>query len=271
MLDRPRYFAFLFPLSAVFWWFFEYLNRFVQNWHYVGGENFDAWEYFWYATLPYSTVLPAVLSTREWLSTFFVFDLTQLRKFSRVRRKDAKEGRKAGTLNHGDTEARRGPLFSPVLRVSVSPWFNSFIFATSRLCATTILFLSALALVGIGVFPNHLYPLVWIAPLLILVSLQMLQKKEHIFSGIERGDWHLVITSALAALICGFFWEMWNYYSLARWEYSIPFVNRFHIFEMPILGYAGYLPFGMTCAAIDGLITADQTNRSSVHGSPVLE
>jgi len=48
----------------VFWWFFEYLNRFVQNWYYVG-EAFGPWSYFWYATLPFATVLPAVLSTRE--------------------------------------------------------------------------------------------------------------------------------------------------------------------------------------------------------------
>ena len=64
MTSRPGYFLVLFPISAVFWWIFEFLNRFVQNWSYVG-TYFDAWEYFWYATLPFSTVLPAVLSTRH--------------------------------------------------------------------------------------------------------------------------------------------------------------------------------------------------------------
>ncbi|MCK5204889.1 MAG: hypothetical protein KAR15_13500, partial [Desulfobacterales bacterium] len=34
MLDRPLYFLLLFPVSSAFWWFFEYLNRFVQNWYY---------------------------------------------------------------------------------------------------------------------------------------------------------------------------------------------------------------------------------------------
>ena len=58
MVHRPWYFLGLFVVSAVFWWFFEYLNRFVQNWYYVGGE-FNAGEYFLYATLPFSTVLPA--------------------------------------------------------------------------------------------------------------------------------------------------------------------------------------------------------------------
>ncbi len=66
MLDRPLYFLLLFPVSSAFWWFFEYLNRFVQNWHYIGPE-FSSWEYFWYATLPFSTVLPAVLGIRDWI------------------------------------------------------------------------------------------------------------------------------------------------------------------------------------------------------------
>jgi hypothetical protein len=47
---------------------------------------------------------------------------------------------------------------------------------------------------------------------------------------------------------------MWNYYSYAKWIYTIPYVQRFEIFEMPLLGYAGYLPFGLACAVIAGMI-----------------
>jgi hypothetical protein len=47
---------------------------------------------------------------------------------------------------------------------------------------------------------------------------------------------------------------MWNFYSLAKWTYHVPFVQRFEIFEMPILGYAGYLPFGLECAVISELV-----------------
>jgi len=64
----------------------------------------------------------------------------------------------------------------------------------------------------------------------------------------------VVISSALAAFICGCFWEMWNYYSLAKWVYSVSFVHSFQIFEMPILGYAGYLPFGLECAVIGAIM-----------------
>jgi len=210
MLDRPRFFLLLFPASAAFWWFFEYLNRFVQNWYYVGA-HFGAWEYFWYATLSFSTVLPAVLGTRDWIIPSSWFD----------------EGFKS---------------FLPIR------------FSKPKVLAWAILFASGAGLTGIGVWPNYLFPLIWVSPLFIIVSLQALMGERHILGDVARGDWHLVVSSALAALFCGWFWEMWNYYSLAKWEYAIPFVHRYQIFQMPILGYAGYLPFGLECAVIGGML-----------------
>jgi hypothetical protein len=89
-----------------------------------------------------------------------------------------------------------------------------------------------------------------VAPLLLITSLQAVAGEETMFSCIARGDWRPLWLPALAALVCGFFWEMWNYKSLSHWEYAIPFVNQFKIFEMPLLGYAGYLPFGLECMAV---------------------
>ena len=210
MTDRPGFFLLLFPMSGAFWWFFEYLNRFVQNWYYIG-PDFSSQEYFWYATLPFSTVLPAVLSTRQWLlSTLWVHQ------------------------PYGN--------------------FNAFTLNQPRLIATGVLVISGMGLSGIGVWPNYLFPLLWVSPLLIIVSLQILLGEQTIIDEIRAGDWRIAVSSALAALICGVFWEMWNYFSLAKWEYSIPFVHRFQIFEMPILGYAGYLPFGLECTVVGGML-----------------
>ena len=210
IINTPGYFLLLFPLSAVFWWFFEYLNRFVQNWYYQS-PDFSAAEYFWYATLSFSTVLPAVLGTRElilltgWLQS----------------------GYKHHLIRH---------------------W------PRPKLLALITLIFSTISLTGIGVWPNHLFALLWISPLLIIVSFQEMMNEPHVITSAARGDWHLVISSALAALICGFFWEMWNYYSYARWVYRIPFVHRFQVFEMPLLGYAGYLPFGLQCTVVGGML-----------------
>ncbi|MCP4666696.1 MAG: hypothetical protein GY849_10030 [Deltaproteobacteria bacterium] len=210
MLDRPGYFLLLFPVSAAFWWFFEYLNRFIQNWYYVG-VHFDPWAYFWYATLSFSTVLPAVLGTREWLSGF-------------------------SWLERGFKD------------------LPPFAFSRPKSSAWAVLLLSAAGLAAIGLWPDLLFPLLWVSPLLIIVSLQTLTGEKTVLSGIGSGDWRLAVSSALAALLCGGFWEMWNYGSLAKWEYALPFVHQYRIFEMPLLGYAGYLPFGLECAVIGAML-----------------
>jgi hypothetical protein len=206
MLDRPVFFLLLFPASGLFWWFFEYLNRFVGNWSYVT-IPLSGWSYFWRATPPFSTVLPAVLSACELFS--------------------------------GMTWIEKG--FRDYVRINLP---------RPRIWAGAALTAAGLGLLFLGVRPDYLFSLLWISPLIILTSSQVLGGEQNVLSAIAVGDWRLVISSAAAGLFCGWFWEMWNYWSLSRWTYHIPFVHRFQVFEMPILGYAGYLPFGLECAAI---------------------
>ena len=204
MTERPRFFLVLFPFSAVFWWSFEYLNRFTQNWYYTGVE-FTGWEYFLFATLPFSTVLPAVISTQQWLATFprLSAGLGNLRP-----------------LRVEGWQAPGGALLASVL-----------------------------VLTGLGLWPDVLFPFLWIAPFVLIVSLQALFGQPSVLQGLGRGDWRPLWLWVLAALMSGFFWELWNFYSAAKWIYSVPFVERFRIFEMPLAGYAGYLPFGLEAAA----------------------
>lgn len=63
--------------------------------------------------------------------------------------------------------------------------------------------------------------------------------------GLTKGDWRAVGIYAIAALLCGLFWEMWNVHSLAKWTYAIPYLGGLYVFEMPLAGYAGYLFFGI--------------------------
>ena len=207
---RTGFLLALFPLSAVFWWFFEYLNRFVQNWHYMG-VRYSASSYVLYASISFSTVLPAVMSVRELVKEF-------------------------RWIQQGFRTWAQFPVVS------------------NRLLGLGGLITGGLALLLVGILPNVLFSMLWVAPLVIIISVQILTGQSHVFSGLSEGDWREVVSSALAALICGWFWEMWNYLSLAKWEYTIPFVNKFHVFEMPILGYGGYLPFGLECAAVVSLI-----------------
>jgi hypothetical protein len=117
-----------------------------------------------------------------------------------------------------------------------------------------MLVISSVALAGIDIWPSYLFPLVWVAPFVIIVSLQGILRERHILWDLDDGKWHAAVSASLAALVCGWFWEMWNYYSLAKWVYRVPLVDRFHIFEMPVLGYSGYLPFGLECIVIGEIL-----------------
>ena len=35
---------------------------------------------------------------------------------------------------------------------------------------------------------------------------------------------------------------MWNYFSYPKWVYHVEWGGWLHVFEMPLLGYGGYLP-----------------------------
>ena len=100
------------------------------------------------------------------------------------------------------------------------------------------------------VWTNALFPLLWLAPLALLCGLLAAAGEATLFDDWGRGDWRTIVRLSLSAVICGWFWEMWNMYSLARWVYEVPYVGGFRVFEMPLLGYAGYGPFGWECAAV---------------------
>jgi len=286
MLSRTRRFLLLFPVSAGFWWSFEYLNRFVGNWRYVGVTEFGAAEYFLFATLPFSTVLPAVLSTRELLLSCPRFDAFrgwrplspalphfELRADGVPPMDVAKEAIRAarwwGTPAVGRTggaplRAARWWGTPTVGRTGGTPlraarwWGTPTVGRTGgtspRRIGLAALLLSCAGLFAVGIVPDVAFPLVWLAPPMLLISLAALRGEPHALSGIARGDWRPAVSSVLAALLCGFFWELWNFGSYAKWVYDIPYVNTLHVFEMPLLGYAGYLPFGMLCAEIGDFI-----------------
>jgi len=71
-----------------------------------------------------------------------------------------------------------------------------------------------------------------------------------LFEFTRRRDWRPVVALWVGCLICGFFWELWNFWSYPRWVYDVPFVGVLKVFEMPLLGYGGYLPFALELFAL---------------------
>ncbi|TFE72955.1 hypothetical protein [Methylacidiphilum caldifontis] len=191
-------YLFLFLLSIPFWWLFEGINLRIQNWEYMGSHKFGPVSYFLFASLSFSTVIPAVLTTAEWVRQWRWIDGLKKRK----------------------------PIFIGYKKL--------------------VAFIGLLCLVLLFSFPKVFYPLCWIFLFFLTEPLNaVLRKRSILFGDLQRGDWRGVVSLGIGVLICGLCWETWNWKSDPKWVYHIPYLGFFPIFEMPILGYLGYLPFAL--------------------------
>lgn len=110
-------------------------------------------------------------------------------------------------------------------------------------------------LIAVLTVPDYAFALVWISIFFIVDPVATLAGGRSLGSFIRAGDWSPLWNIALGTLICGVFWELWNYYSMPKWTYAVPHADFLHIFEMPVLGYGGYIPFGFEIAAIYALVS----------------
>jgi hypothetical protein len=212
---NPTAYAWLFLVSAPAWWLFELINLRTQNWFYLGKEAFTTLEYALLSTVSFSTVMPAVFGTAEWVGSF-----------ERLR------------------EIGAGPAIQP------TPAFLRCMFTAG--CGMLFLLL---------LWPNLFFPLVWASLYCIIEPLNVKLGNRSLLNDLARGDWRPVIALGSGCLICGFFWEMWNFYAYPKWIYRIPYADLLHIFEMPLPGYLGYLPFSLELFALYHLTAGPQARR----------
>jgi len=119
-----------------------------------------------------------------------------------------------------------------------------------------------LAMLGVGLamialsmsLPGYFYPFLWGSAFFLAEPINAWVGRPSLLRYLERGDWRPVAALALGALVCGFFWELWNFYSYPKWTYHTPGVEFLHVFEMPLLGFLGYPPFGLELYALAHLI-----------------
>ena len=192
-------FAGMFVIATPFWWFFEGVNQFTENWRYLGNEDRSTAHFILFSSWAFSIVVPAVLETAEYLRSIRFID-----------------------------KMSTGPLISP-----------------SRTFITGAILTGVICLIALVIWPRYAFPVTWLGVFFILDPINYLQGRPSVLASVQHGDWRLPWSLALGALIGGFFWEMWNFNAVPKWEYDIAFFEFVHIFEMPILGYGGYLPFGL--------------------------
>jgi hypothetical protein len=207
----------LFLISAPVWWLFELLNLHTQNWTYLGTDIFTPLQYSFWTNLSFSTVIPAVFGSAEFVASF-------------------------GFLKR----LKPGPVIGTDTRTT-SAFF---------ILGWTMLTL-------LVVWPKIFFPFLWLSLYFILEPVNIWLGNRSLAYWTQNGDWRPVITLWLGVLLTAFFWEMWNYYSFPKWIYHVPWGDWLHIFEMPSLGYGGYLPFALELYALYHLLAGLLGDRNS--------
>ncbi len=113
-------------------------------------------------------------------------------------------------------------------------------------------------------WPRCFFPFVWLSVFFILEPVNAWRGYPTLLGFLARGDRRPIVALPLGCLACGFFWEMWNFFSYPKWIYEIPVVGFLKVFEMPILGYAGYIPFSWELFALYSLVLGLLGRTSSV-------
>jgi hypothetical protein len=118
-------------------------------------------------------------------------------------------------------------------------------------------------------WPRIFFPFIWFSLYFIIEPINVWLGARSLADWTGRRDWRPVVALWLGVLMTAFFWEMWNYFSYPKWVYHVAWGNWLHVFEMPLLGYGGYLPFALELYAfyhlIMGLLGRPQTDYVRVH------
>jgi hypothetical protein len=125
-------------------------------------------------------------------------------------------------------------------------WFKGSFQVGGRRWVQVLFFIFGLLMLAcVFLFPEYSPAFLWMSLYFLLDPLNKWLGYKSVLSETAHGDWRKVIALWTGSLICGFFWELWNYYAWPKWVYHLPFAEFWYVFEMPLLGYLGYLPFSL--------------------------
>lgn len=208
--SRPKTLLISAAVSLFGWFFFEYFDYFaLGNWYYPNSDipQLGHEKTVFLFLIAYTTVWPAVF---EWY--------VLLNAFPKL-----------------------------VARYAQGPKIT--------LQGNPLLYLSFTMFVAVVFWPYPLFWVMWIAPLIGIAGLLIMLNIWTPLTALSSGNWTPSLLMALSSLLNGVFWEVWNFGSAHPalpatnpnyWVYDIPYVNVIHInAEMPLLGFFGYLPFGV--------------------------
>jgi hypothetical protein len=91
---------------------------------------------------------------------------------------------------------------------------------------------------------------VWLGFIFLLDPVNARLGAESIAGDLAAGRGDRLVNLVLSGFLCGVLWEFWNYWSRAKWHYTVPILEHVKIFEMPLPGYLGFPAFAIECFAL---------------------
>ena len=214
--SAPREFAFLAIASIPLWLVFEFYNRFIENWHYIGLPENAFLRYFGYAW-SFATIWPAI---------FEAADLVAVLRGER---------------------SLPDPAALPVLPVLPALSALPDLPALRALSALSVA-LGAILLAWPLVRPSrYLAAPVWLGFIFLLDPINARLGGESLRADLRAHRYDRLINLAVAGLLCGILWEFWNCWARTKWRYTVPIMEHLKVFEMPVPGYLGFPVFALEC------------------------
>jgi hypothetical protein len=97
------------------------------------------------------------------------------------------------------------------------------------------------------VYPPWFFPCIWAGMIFVLDPFAESIGETNLVANLFFGDYRRPWLLLSAGLICGLFWELFNFWAGAKWIYTLPYLQFWKMFEMPVLGFLGFPPFALEC------------------------
>jgi hypothetical protein len=212
--SAPREFTALAFASIALWLVFEGFNRVIRNWYYTDLPDSAALRYFGYAW-SFATIWPAI------------FEGAELAAIVRARR----AGKSGRPITAGVARTVGDGL--PALPALLSIIIGALMLASPFLVAPEV--------------ARYLAAPVWLGFIVLLDPINARIGAESLYLDLRAGDANRIVNLLLSGFLCGVLWEFWNFWAHTKWHYTVPIMERWKIFEMPVPGYFGFPAFALEC------------------------
>ena len=92
---------------------------------------------------------------------------------------------------------------------------------------------------------GYLWAFVWMGWFFLLEPFNYWRGAPSIYRDWQHGDLARTLRLFAAGAICGLLWEFWNMWAYTKWIYVFPLGQDMKFFEMPLVGFVGFLPFAL--------------------------